>query len=286
MRRRRKLLLDAFVAAVEVIDPRHPRLALGGQPGEDEADAGAQIRRHDGGALQRLDAGDGGRTAVNLDPGAHADEFGGVHEAVLEDALLEVADPLGKGEERHHLGLEIGGEAREGRGLHVHGANAAVGAADPEAGVAGGDVDAGRLELVGEGGHEFAPAPDELDLAAGDRRREHVGAKFDPVGDHRMGGAVEPLHAADLDGVGALAVDLGPHAPQAAREIDDLGLAGGILQERGAPGEGGGHEHVLGRADGNQRKLEDRSLEPGRRIGMDVAITELEPGAQRLEAVR
>ena len=38
----RELLLDPLVAAVEVVDARHPGLALGGEAGEDQAD---QARR-------------------------------------------------------------------------------------------------------------------------------------------------------------------------------------------------------------------------------------------------
>ena len=75
----------------------------------------------------------------------------------------------------------------------------AVLAADLQPAVGGGDLDAGLLELVGEGADQLAPAADQLDLAAGDRRGEHVGAELDPVGDHRMRRAVQPLDAADLD---------------------------------------------------------------------------------------
>ena len=60
--------------------------------------------------------------------------------------------------------------------------------------------------------------------------------------------------------VGALAADLRAHAAQALGEVDDLGLAGGVLQHGGAAGEGGGHQHVLGGADRDQRELEDRAL--------------------------
>ena len=59
---------------------------------------------------------------------------------------------------------------------------------------------AGLLELVGEGRDQLAPAADELDLAAGDGGGEHVGAELDAVGDHRVGGAVQAVDAADLDG--------------------------------------------------------------------------------------
>ena len=122
----RELLLDPLVAAVEVVDAGDPGLALGGEAGEDQADAGAQVGRHHRRALELLDAGHGGGAAVHLDPRAHAHQLGRVHEAVLEDALLEVADPVGEREQRHHLRLQVGREAGEGGGRHVDGADVAV----------------------------------------------------------------------------------------------------------------------------------------------------------------
>ena len=63
---------------------------------------------------------------MHLDPRAHARELGRVHEAVLEDMLLEVADAVGEREQRHHLRLQVGREAGEGGGRHVHRADVAV----------------------------------------------------------------------------------------------------------------------------------------------------------------
>src|SRR5262252_10645504 len=52
----RQLLLDAFVAAVEVIDAVDARLALGDEARDDQARRGAQVRRHHVRALQPGDA--------------------------------------------------------------------------------------------------------------------------------------------------------------------------------------------------------------------------------------
>ena len=94
----RELLLDPLVAAVEVVDPRHPRLALGGEAGEDQADA----RRAGRSPSPARPCSFSTPVTVAVPPctsmlRAHAHQLGRVHEAVLEDALLEVADPVGEG---------------------------------------------------------------------------------------------------------------------------------------------------------------------------------------------
>src|SRR5260221_8900951 len=53
----RELLLDALVAAVEMIDPVYPSLALGDQTGYHEARRSAQVRRHH---VRPSDPGDSG----------------------------------------------------------------------------------------------------------------------------------------------------------------------------------------------------------------------------------
>ena len=56
--------------------------------------------------------------------------------------------------------------------------------------------------------------------------------------------------------------ELRAHRAQAADQIDDLGLAGGVLEHRGALGERRGHDDVLGRADAGKAHLVDRALQP------------------------
>ena len=85
--------------------------------------------------------------------------------------------------------------------------------------------------------------------------------------------AVNALHG---DGAGAFALNLSAHLPQTMRQIDDLWLARGVLQDGGAFGQGGGHQRVLGRADRNKGKLDDRALQPpAGRLGMNIALAQV-----------
>src|SRR6267378_8640502 len=82
-----ELLLDPFVAAVEVVDAGDTGLALGNEPGQDERRRGAEIRGHDRGPAEGRHAVDRRRVAFDADVGAQALELGHVREAVLIDGV-------------------------------------------------------------------------------------------------------------------------------------------------------------------------------------------------------
>src|SRR6267378_1779262 len=103
---RGELFLERLVAAVEVIDAID----------DGQARRCAQIRRHDGSALQPLDAFHHRRVALDRDLGAQPLQFQSVHEAVLEDGLGDSRVAAGDGGERHELSLQVGGETGVGRG--------------------------------------------------------------------------------------------------------------------------------------------------------------------------
>src|SRR5260221_7112411 len=90
----RELLLDALVAAVEMIDPVDPSLALGDQTGDHEARLSAQVRRHHVRPLEPGDAVYDRGIARDLDFGAEAPHFQGVHQAVLENGFSDHARGL------------------------------------------------------------------------------------------------------------------------------------------------------------------------------------------------
>ena len=95
---------------------------------------------------------------------------------------------------------------------------------------------------------------------------------------------VQPLDAADAHPVGAGAFDVGAHRDEAAREIDDLGLARGIDEHRLAAGQGRGHHHVLGRADRDDGEDHLGADEPVLGARLDIALVELDGGAEALRA--
>ena len=99
-----------------------------------------------------------------------------------------------------------------------------------------------------------------------------------------MGGAVQAGNALDADLRGAGTLDLGAHRVQALGKVDDLGLAGGVDDDRLALGQGRRHHQVLGGADGGLGKADLGPLQPARRPGPDVAARHLDHGAEPLEA--
>src|SRR5690349_21342020 len=77
-----ELLLDPFVAAVEVVDAGDPRLALGHEAGQDERRGGPEVGRHDGGPAQRRHALDRRRVPLHANVRPQTLELGHVREAV------------------------------------------------------------------------------------------------------------------------------------------------------------------------------------------------------------
>src|SRR5712692_1851260 len=103
----RELLLDALVAAIEVIDSIDPRFALGNQTRDDEARRRAQVGRHDGCALQLADSAHDRRISRDLDVGAQALHFQGMHEPVLENGLGDDGGAFRDRVQRHQLRLHV-----------------------------------------------------------------------------------------------------------------------------------------------------------------------------------
>jgi hypothetical protein len=109
-----------------------------------------------------------------------------------------------------------------------------------------------------------------------------VGACSDAVGHDRVGGAAEPVHPLDGDGVRALTLDLRAHLAQALREIDDLGLARGVVDHRGAARQRRGHQRVFRGPDRDHGKRDPAAPQPAGGAGVHVAVAQVELGAHRL----
>ena len=124
-------------------------------------------------------------------------------------------------------------------------------------------------------------------LAAGDRRGAGVGAGLDPVGHHFVGRAVQPGHPVDRQLGRADAFDLGAHRLQQVAQVDDLGLARGIVEHAAARPEHRVHDRVLGRPDRDDRKAEPAAGQAAvRRDRADVARGEFDMGAERLQRLQ
>ena len=132
-----------------MIDAVYDGLAGCREAGQDQGDRGAQVCGHDRGAGEGWHAADYGGGAVDVDAGAHAVEFGDVHEAVLEDGLGDHRGALRDRHQRHELGLHVGGETWEWLG-HDVGAVQAVQAAHRNAALGFSDLHPGALEHAGD----------------------------------------------------------------------------------------------------------------------------------------
>jgi hypothetical protein len=157
--------------------------------------------------------------------------------------------------------------------------------AAPSAVAISADLDTGFLQHLGDRGQVVAPGADQFDAPAGARHRHCIGAGLDAVGDDLMVGLVQALDAAHGQCRAADAVDIRAHCRQAAGKVADLGLAGGVLDHRLAGGQAGCHQHVLGCADRNHGKDDPGAGQAARRNGADIAVTELDLGAEAGQAL-
>ncbi len=206
-----------------------------------------------------------------------------MHEAVLEDRLADMRAALGQRHQRHELRLEVRGKAGERVGGHIHRRDAGAVAADADAvrrlrhlGPRGGEDVEGRVQEVGAGVLE-------QHVAARHRHRHGIGAGLDPVGQDLVPCAVEARDALDGDARRAGALDPGAHLGEAGGEIHHLRLAGRVLDEGRALGQGGRHQRHVGAPD---RDLGKHDLGPAQAVlglGDDVAAIDLDRGSEALQ---
>ncbi len=80
-------------------------------------------------------------------------------------------------------------------------------------------------------------------------------------GQHLVGGAAQPLDARHDDLVGAGALDLRAHRDEKIRQVDDLRLARGVLDDRLAVGERRRHHQILRAGHGDRVEHQTRALQ-------------------------
>ena len=107
-----QLLVEMFVAAIDVINAAHFRNSVGFQSRQHERGRRAQIARHHRRARQFLNAGnDRGRT-FQLHMRAHALQLGDVHVTLRENIFRYHADAVGSGKQCAHLSLHVSRKTR------------------------------------------------------------------------------------------------------------------------------------------------------------------------------
>src|SRR5262245_25985496 len=276
---RAQFLFYFLVPAIDVIDAVDQGLAFSRESGQDQRGRGAKV----GG--DQLRAGQTGRAvnvyaaAVDSHVRAQAHQFGGVHEAVLEDRLGDHRIAFGLRHERHVLRLHVGRESGvDGRG-HVRGlverARFAV-AGDAQLIPAGlFDLNSNLAQLFDHRLQMTRLAICDHQLAAGNRGGDYESAGFDSVGNDRVVGAAESLNAGDGDRRRTGAFDFRAHFGEQLGEVYYLRLAGGVRDSRHAVGQCGGHHHVLSAGDGDSFKLDVGATQP-RGAGFDHAAAQLD----------
>ena len=215
--------------------------------------------------------------SLGSDVGAHPVQLVDEHEPALEHVLRGDAGPASPGHQRHHLGLEVGGEPGVGKRHEVDGERAIRGR-DPDGPRVDVDPGAGVSELRQEQVEMLRPGV--LDADVSERRGGGDGERpgLDPVRHHRVADRPERVDPLDLHGRGPRAIDQGPHLDQHRGQVLDLRLAGGVLDHRGPGGAHRRHEEVLRGAHAREVEPYHGPVQVGRaRLEVAVLVGELRP---------
>src|SRR5450830_638909 len=255
-----QLLLDALVAAVQVVDALDHGFPLGHQPGDHQAGGGPQIGRHHRGAVELRHAFDYRRVSGDLDVGAHALQLERVHEAVLENGFGQYRRAARDAVERHELRLHIGRERRVRRSAQIDAQGRTVHLEDYGV-ILRSDLRAGLAQLFHHRFEYARTGVPEPHRSSGRGGGHEEGAGLYAVGHDAVLGARERAHALDGNRVAAGALDVRPHRLEAVREIDDFGLARRVLDYGGAFGQAGRHHQVLGAGRIHQIAKNARALQ-------------------------
>ncbi len=145
------------------------------------------------------------------------------------------------------------------------------------------DGSAGTDEPVEHDLEMFGARVVDLDVALRHHCRHRERAGDDAVWHGGMRRGRQCSDALDLDRRTTGAVDLRTHALQHPCEIDDLGLARGVVDDGGAACEHAGHHQVLGRTDAGEVEPHRRTDQPPRRTGDQETVLAVEFGAELLQ---
>ena len=248
------------VASLDIADVGDIRLTLRDQSGDHHRRAGTQVGRLDGGAGQ-LTSLDDGESTLYRDPRTHAYELADILIAVVPYALVNDGGTLDGRQQRHELGLTVGREARMGHSLDIYAVQRTLGRVDDDRLIVLFDLTAHLTQLGADALEVLGRNIADSDLSAGRGGSRHISAGLDLIRDDRISHAAQIIYAADLDDVGTGAADVGAHRVEEVRQIDDMRLLSGILEDRLTLRLDGGKHQVDGRADGNGIEVDTRAVE-------------------------
>ena len=225
-----------------------------------------------------------GMMALDANIGTHAHQLGCKHKTILEDVLGDNGTAVGQGGEHHDLRLHVRGETGERERLDIDRLDA-LDAINVDAILDAFAIDAHELHLLEHHSQVNGAKACDVDTAVVCHQRtgNDKGTGLDAVAHHAMGNGMQLFHALDGHDRRARADDLGAHLIKHVGEIDDLGLAGGIIDNRGTLRTHGGHDEVLGRTDAGELERDGGAAQALRRIGVDIAVGGIELDAQGLK---
>ena len=133
-----------------------------------------------------------------------------------------------------------------------------------------------------------SPGALQRDLAACQPDGDEIGRCLDPIGDDGVLDGGQFIDALDFDGGGAGADDPRTHPVEEGGQVGDLGLAGGVVDDRGPLRQDAGHHEIFGGADARVLQLHAGPDEAGAAgdPALDVAVAVLEGGAHGFEAAQ
>ena len=235
---------DVLIPPLNILHIGNLADALGGQSRNQHGRAGPQVAGLQLRPGQALHALDNGQVPVDLDLRAHALELVRIPEAAVPHAVRDDAGALGQAQGRRNLGLHVRGEAGVGHGLDI-GAHQGADAADREAVVHFLDLHAHLRQLRADAVHVLGNDVADLDGPAAGRYGGHIRARLDLVRYDGIGAAGEPLHAPDLDDVRAGSHDVRAHGVQKVGHVHDMGLLGGVFNDRQHNVDGSAYGHLV-----------------------------------------
>lgn len=177
-----KELLDMFISSVDMMHLLDDGFALGGQSGNDQRRSCPQVGSFDRGAVQPLHAADECAVQVGVYVRPHSRQFIDMLEPAFEYRLFHDAEAVGKREQHHDLGLQVGRKRRIRRCDDTFDRLRTAHAANVYYIIVGADLNTYSFEDVDQGRQMGRVAVGQRDVASRGRGGNHHGSGYDPVG--------------------------------------------------------------------------------------------------------
>ena len=199
--------------------------------------------------------------ALELHVGAHPLQLSHVHIALRKNILRDGADSFCSGEKRAHLRLHVGRKTgirfrRDLERLHL-----SIGR-NRDRTISCFDSVSALGQRVSDSADVFRHDTFDRHTFPADRASDEERAGLDSIGNDVVFGAMQLGHAFNDQTPRASTLDLRAHLVEEIGEIDDFRFGGGAFDHRGAFGENGRHQDVIGSKNGRAElsaKIDDRA---------------------------